>query len=126
MTVTTNILQEKAIQIYSKYYNDNKFTASRGWVKRFKQRHGIRQLKVVGEKLSSDSSAVQPFLQNFHEKMNKLNLLPSQIYNADESALFWKLLPGRTLVHAGEKTAPGRKTSKESNVSSLYERRRHT
>lgn len=37
----------------------------------------------------------------------------SGAYNADESGLFWKLLPEQTLVSANEKSAPGRKTSKE-------------
>lgn len=112
-TITTNILREKAAQIHSECYRNKTFTASRGWVDRFKNRRGMRHLKVVGEKLSSDSSAVRPFLRKFSEKMNELNILPSQIYNADESALFWKLLPDRTLVLTGEKAAPGRKTSKE-------------
>nr|XP_022906094.1 jerky protein homolog-like [Onthophagus taurus] len=112
-TFTTNFLREKALKIFTKCYKDKTFIASRGWISRFKNRRGIRQLKVVGEKLSSDSSAVQPFLRKFTKKMTELNVLPSQIYNADESALFWKLLPDRTLVHAGERTAPGRKTSKE-------------
>jgi len=111
--VTTNILREKALQIYAKHSNDNKFIASKGWIARFKERYGIRQLKVSGEKLSSDSTAVMPFLQKFAEKMNELSLLPSQVYNADESALFWKLLPDHTLVHVKETSAPGRKTSKE-------------
>lgn len=68
VTITSDVLREKAIQLYRQRYNDNKFIASRGWVRRFKWRRGIRQLKVVGEKLSSDSSAVQPFLRKFIEK----------------------------------------------------------
>lgn len=51
-------------------------------------RYSVRQIKMVGEKLSSNSSTIQPFLQKFSEKMNELNLMPSQIYNEDESALF--------------------------------------
>lgn len=35
------------------------------------------------------------------------------MYNADESGLFWKVLPNKTLAHSGEKSAPGRKVSKE-------------
>lgn len=112
-TVTSHILREKAIQIYEKHYGDSKFAASRGWVNKFKKRYGIRHLKVSGEKLSSDPTVVKPFLQQLSEKIRELNLQPNQIYNADESALFWKLLPDRTLVHAREKAAPGRKTSKE-------------
>lgn len=113
VTITSHILREKAIQLYAKYYGDNKFNASRGWLNKFKKRHGIRYLKVSGEKLSSDSDVVKPFLQKLANKIREMHLQPNQIYNADESALFWKLLPDRTMVHAKERTAPGRKMSKE-------------
>lgn len=112
-TVTSHILREKAMQLYEKHHGDNKFIASRGWVNKFKKRYGIRQLKVSGEKLSSDPTVVQPFLEKLAAKIQELNLQPNQIYNADESALFWKLLPDRTLVQVHEKAAPGRKVSKE-------------
>ena len=37
------------------------FQASTGWLKRFKSRHGIRELQIEGEKLSADSSAAGLF-----------------------------------------------------------------
>ncbi|KAJ8932296.1 hypothetical protein NQ314_014789 [Rhamnusium bicolor] len=41
--------------------------------------------------------------------------LPSvTIYNADETGLYWKLLPEKTYVSSLEKTAPGRKTEKQT------------
>jgi hypothetical protein len=36
-----------------------------------------------------------------------------QVYNADESAAFWRVLPSTTWVHDKEKSAPGRKISKD-------------
>lgn len=42
-----------------------------------------------------------------------MNLDEEQVYNADESAAFWRVLPGMTWVHANEKSAPGRKISKD-------------
>lgn len=36
-----------------------------------------------------------------------------QVYNVDESGLYWKSLPRKTLVLAGEKEAAGQKISKE-------------
>lgn len=36
-----------------------------------------------------------------------------QLYCADESGLFYRLLPDRTFVAANEKNAPGRKEAKE-------------
>jgi hypothetical protein len=40
-------------------------------------------------------------------------LKPDQIYNTDESGLYWKGLPTRTLVFEREKCAPGHKSSEE-------------
>lgn len=93
VTVTSHMLKEKALQLYAKHYGDNKFSASRGWINKFKKRHGVRHLKVSEEQLPSTPNVIKPFLQKLAEKMKEMNLKPNQIYNADESALFWNLLP---------------------------------
>ena len=41
------------------------FVASNGWLWRFSQRHGIRQLLMQGEKLSSDVPAATDFIASF-------------------------------------------------------------
>lgn len=88
-------------------------SASSGWLDQFKLRHGIRYLKICGEKVSSDESAVEPFKQKFADIVAEMDLSEEQVYNADESAAFWRVLPGNTWVHANEKSAPGRKISKD-------------
>lgn len=45
-------------------------------------------LTVTGEKLSSDTAAVAPFIEKFKKKVDELNLRPEQVYNADKSGLF--------------------------------------
>ncbi|KAL3285506.1 hypothetical protein HHI36_000038 [Cryptolaemus montrouzieri] len=40
-----------------------------------------------------------------------MDLVPDRVYNADESGLFWRILPNKTL--AAENSAPGRKMSKD-------------
>lgn len=111
--ISYEILSAKAKQFYIETYGNDNFRASRGWISNFRKRHGLRALKVCGEKLSNDQDAVDPFLIAFANKIKELNLEPTQIYNADESALYWKMLPEKTLVRSQEKTAPGRKISKE-------------
>lgn len=111
--VSEELLAAKAKQFYVKYYGRDNFNASRGWISNFRKRYGIRQLKICGEKLSGDQTNVQPFIEQLDQTIKDLALQPSQIYNADESGLFWKMLPDKTLVTSKEKTAPGRKTSKE-------------
>ncbi|XP_054087866.1 jerky protein homolog-like [Zeugodacus cucurbitae] len=45
--------------------------------------------------------------------MAELELCNDQLYNADESGLFWKLLPEKTYVSSMEKRAPGVKSEKQ-------------
>lgn len=110
------LLKSKAKAIFKALFpekDENKFEASEGWLWRFKRRQGIRFLKICGEILSSDSAAITPFIHQFRAKVTEMGLNNQQIYNADESALYYRLLPDRTYVAACEKTAPGRKIRKE-------------
>lgn len=106
-------MREKAQFFYGQIHNNDNFKASSGWLDKFKNRYGIRQLSITGEKLSSNEAAVEPFKNALQNKMAEMQLCPDQIYNADESGLFWKLLPQRTLAHQAEASAPGRKMSKQ-------------
>ena len=62
------------------------FQASRGWLWRFCNHHGIRRLSLQGEKLSSDTAAVEPFKKQLQEFMEKEN---QNLYNCDETATPW-------------------------------------
>jgi hypothetical protein len=108
------ILKEKAKYFHQKLQeNQHTFAASSGWMQKFKKRFGIRFLSISGEKLSSQPELVSPFLQKLSSKIKVLGLDDNQLYNADETGLYWKLLSGKTFVSNAEKTAPGRKTAKE-------------
>ncbi|XP_037823997.1 jerky protein homolog-like [Lucilia sericata] len=110
--ITGAILQFKAKEIHKKLYGGD-FNASHGWLTRFKNRYGIRLLKQSGEKLSSDAQEVEPFKRKLNQIILENNLPKDAIFNADETGLFWKVLPDKTYVHSGERSAPGRKISKE-------------
>lgn len=113
--INGDIMKAKAVEYYESLYpnREKTFTASNGWLQKFRRRHGIRFLKLSGEKLSCDSSGIEPFLRQFHAKMVELELTEAQVYNADESGLYYRLLPEKTFVAACEKDAFGRKVAKE-------------
>lgn len=114
MPISKQILCEKAkVMFKEKYGDDKQFLASDGWYQKFRTRFSVRGIKICGEKLSSREDLVPQFQLTFKSLMQSEELTDSQVYNADESALFWKMLPNRTLVHANEKSAPGRKMCKE-------------
>ena len=81
------------------------------WLHLWKNRHGIRQLRICGEKLSSDTSAAEAFKSMFQDIVNSLELSNEQIYNCDETGLFFKMLPSKTLVCKNDRHAPGFKLS---------------
>lgn len=112
LPVSGEMLKEKAKMLHGDFQETQGFNASPGWLQGFKSRYGIRLLKVCGEKLSANNAAVDPFKNRLEDLVRQFGLCKDQIYNADESALYWKMLPEKTYVSSEEKTAPGRKIEK--------------
>lgn len=114
--LSSDLIKAKAKDIFRKVYpekDESAFVASNGWFERFKRRHGIRFLTISGEKLSADLSSITPYIHRLRGKMQEMNITENQLYNADESGLYYRLLPAKTFAAANEKNAPGRKTAKE-------------
>ncbi|KAG8233900.1 hypothetical protein J437_LFUL005228 [Ladona fulva] len=60
--ISGEMICEKALFFHRQMTeSDQGFVASKGWLDRFKHRHGIRRLKITGEKLSSNESAIESF-----------------------------------------------------------------
>ena len=77
--------------------SEGQFKASSGWLERFKERHGISFKKVCGEEKSVDVSSNQ--MEEWQRTLSVIlkEYKPDDIYNADETGLFYRLLPDRTL-----------------------------
>ena len=61
-SISGSLLCEKAIFFNTRLNGDPNFKASSGWLKKFKGRHGTRELEIHGEKLSADI----PFSKHFY------------------------------------------------------------
>lgn len=96
------------------------FKSSEGWVARFKGRHNIVKRKIVGKKLSADESSVEPFKQKLRAYILSNNLYSYQIYNADETGLYWKGLPEKNLAMRSEGCVPGRKVNKDRLSAMMF------
>ena len=114
------IVQAKARELYQKLClrrrdagSSTDFTASDGWLWRFLKRHGIHQLLLQGEKLSADKPAADNFIVTFQEFIEENHYTLHQVFNCDETGLYFKLMPDKTLASSFEKSAVGRKTQKE-------------
>ncbi|XP_057667238.1 jerky protein homolog-like [Diorhabda carinulata] len=107
------ILCEKAVQFNEKLEGPSNFEASSGWLKRFKSRHGIRELQIQGEKLYADLLAAELFKIKLRDILNQENYGLENVYNADETGLNWKALPRKTLASRRELAVLGPKISKD-------------
>ena len=114
--VSGPLLQEKALQLFPSFYPDedeSAFKASSGWLHKFCRRHGVRELSLQGEALSADTSAVEPFCQQLKNKIEEEGYSRCQIFYADETGLWWRLMPSKSLVDSGEKQARNFKKPKD-------------
>lgn len=107
------ILKEKALLLHSKIEDGGQFSASEGWLTRWKKRHGVHFIGVCAEKLSADALAASKLPTKFQDYITERGLHPEQVYNMDETGLNFKLLPQKTFATSQEKSAPGFKTNKE-------------
>lgn len=81
------------------------------WINRWKVRHGITSKIMCGEGNSVDKEVVHDWIE--HRLRGVLQMYNQEdIFNVDESALFWRMLPCRTLAFKSEKVYGG-KSSKE-------------
>nr|XP_050023826.1 tigger transposable element-derived protein 4-like [Dermacentor andersoni] len=86
------------------------FEPGGGWIQRFKERHGIVYKNVVGEAASLDTQAKQQWLQTKLPSVLE-RYAEKDIYNCDETALFFQMLPSKTHALKGDR-CPGGKHSK--------------
>jgi hypothetical protein len=104
-----NILREKAKIIAAKL-NTDYFSASSGWLIRFKDQHGLFFKKLAGESAEVSIKSNDAWLESLPSLLEGYE--PRDVYNADETGIFFKVLRDRTLAYKGE-TCHGGKHSKD-------------
>ena len=89
-------------------HEDPKITMA--WIERFKKRWGIGKIQRAGEAEAVDIEVVNKWKDG--KLVDILNRYKAEhIFNADETGLFWQMLPENTLGFMGQ-TVHGRKQSK--------------
>ncbi|UYV76170.1 hypothetical protein LAZ67_13002933 [Cordylochernes scorpioides] len=123
-TLTQTIICEKARAIYGDLLkqtpqtsideaSEESFKASRGWFENFKKRSGIHSVVTHGEAASSDMKAAEDYIKTFSDLIKAQGYISQQVFNCDETGLFWKKMPNRTYITAEEKMIPGHKPMKD-------------
>lgn len=108
MPVSGPVLLAKADE-FGRQLGSSDFKASTGWLDRFKERNGITFKKVCGESKSVDTESSD--MTEWQSQLKRIldRYSPDDIYNADETGMFYRLLPDKTLefkaveCHGGKK-----------------------
>ena len=94
------MIQEEALLIILKL-NVTGFTASNGWLEKWKTRHNVKQFSVAGEDGVNvngeevNAETLESWAERLLEIVKGYEL--KNIWNADETGLFWLELPDKSL-----------------------------
>ena len=91
--VSGPMIQEEALQIALKL-NVTEFTASNGWLEKWKTRHNVKQFSVAGEDGEVNAETLESWAERLPEIVKGYKL--KDIWNADETGLFWRVLPDKS------------------------------
>ncbi|XP_017466100.1 PREDICTED: tigger transposable element-derived protein 6-like [Rhagoletis zephyria] len=94
------ILKAKAMEIAGKLGVPN-FNASDGWLNKWRLRNNVSFKCISGEAADVNQDDVEQFRTKLPTLLNGYK--PEDIYNADESGLFFRALPDKTLALKSEK-----------------------
>ncbi|GFT22739.1 tigger transposable element-derived protein 1 [Nephila pilipes] len=123
-TLTQTIICEEARAIYGDLLkqtphtsideaSEESFKASRVWFENFKKRTSIHPVVRHGEAASSDMKSAEDYIKTFSDLIKAQGYISQQVFNCDETGLFWKKMPNRTYITAEEKMMPGHKPMKD-------------
>ena len=112
--VSQEMLRVKALHFYNEARNKgvyfSNFEASQGWLENFQERYNISSKHIHGESESADLEQVNKGRESLQELLIGHDL--NDIYNADETGLFFRLGPDQTLATKSD-NAKGFKKDKE-------------
>jgi hypothetical protein len=111
--VSQEMLQEKARKLSTAMVNTipslKNFKGSRGWVKNFLHRNPtIKQVTLHGEGGSANQKSIEEGRIFLQAQLAKWSM--KDVFNMDETALFYRLLPNQTLGTEGERGTKKDKT----------------
>lgn len=91
------------------------FSASEGWLTRLKARHGLTFKSVCGERATVDEATCEQWLSGkLRDLLASYSL--DDVFNADETALYFKLLPNKTITYKDDSCAGGKRSKERITV----------
>ena len=114
--LSVTVIQKKAKSLFDDLQREQgessqteKFTASKGWFVRFKERHCLPHFKMN----ISAPAKEDEYPEILKSIIQEGEYTPQQVFNVDETGLYWKRMPERTFLSVEERAEPGFKSSKD-------------
>lgn len=108
------LMLQKARDLGFALHHDD-FQPGTGWLQRFKDRHDIKCKNIVGEAASVDDPSLQKWMEKNLDRILE-TYADKDIYNADETGLFFQLLPAKTLAAKTDKCVGGKNSKNRITV----------
>jgi hypothetical protein len=95
--LTEALITEKA-ELFAKLLEvpEDELSFSNGWIFKFKLRNDLRAYRLHGEANSAPLQTLPIQRQKLREILSRYD--PDNIYNADETGLFFRMMPNQTLA----------------------------
>ena len=91
------------------------FQGSRGWLDKWKQRFNIKQMKVCGESGDVQGETIDSWKERLPEIVEGYDV--EDIWNMDETGIFWKALPDSGFGRKGSQCKGGKKSKQRVTVA---------
>lgn len=112
--INRSILMEKATSLGKEMGED--FQATDGWLTRWKGRHGIEYKKLHGEKADADEIGASAWIKNVWPTIIE-KYDASNIYNLDETGLYYRATPDYCMVFKKNPASAGKKLKERITVA---------
>ena len=115
--MSLNCIKSEALILYEKVKSElcdksenevnETFVASTGWFDRFRNRIGLKNVVINGEASSADEDAAKSYPIEFQKMIHDEGYCESQLFNFDETGLFYRKMPTRSYITADQKAMKG-------------------
>ena len=114
LPVPPQMLRVKALEI-AKYSEIHDFSASHGWLRNFRNRHSLSSMSLFGEgdEVDKNNPVLLADIGRLKAEIDKFDA--ENVYNMNETGLFYRVIPRMTLVSGKVDRASlrGKKTPKD-------------
>lgn len=115
--VDSVVVRLKAKEIYSPVTQGRTkvkpFSASAGWVACFKRRYHMKNIKLPGKAGPADQEAAEEFKRHLLSIIREKGYMEEEVFNADETGLFYKNIGKQTYIMEMASKVPGFKSFKD-------------